>query len=373
MRPALAEDALASSGRMDRCTVLQWAIALSTVALVVTPLVPVVLQSLMAHPLYDGVGAFTGRNYVRLFTSHTLSEAVGNSLLFGFLTTVLAMGIGAGTAIVVGRTDVPGARFLGELMLWPLYLSQLVMAFGFSIMYGPSGYITLGVQATAGWTPWNLYTIGGMAVVAAICEAPLTFLYCLNSTRMADAALEDAARIAGAGSLRTLWSVTVPLMRPALVYSAILNFTLAIELLSVPLIFGGPVGIHFLSTFLYDEGLGASTPDYGLVGCAAVALLAIVTVLVWLQGKLLSNIGRFVTVKGKATRPRRFPLGWLRWPIAVVMALYVAFGVLAPLTGLALRGVTSFLTPLVPIWDLWTTAHLKMIVSSATYVRSILN
>jgi len=373
MRPALAEDALASSGRMDRGTVLQWAIALFTVALVVTPLVPVVLQSLMAHPLYDGVGAFTGRNYVRLFTSHTLREAVGNSLLFGFLTTVLAMGIGAGTAIVVGRTDVPGARFLGELMLWPLYLSQLVMAFGFSIMYGPSGYITLGVQATAGWTPWNLYTIGGMAVVAAICEAPLTFLYCLNSTRMADAALEDAARIAGAGSLRTLWSVTVPLMRPALVYSAILNFTLAIELLSVPLIFGGPVGIHFLSTFLYDEGLGASTPDYGLVGCAAVALLAIVTVLVWLQGKLLSNIGRFVTVKGKATRPRRFPLGWLRWPIAVVMALYVAFGVLAPLTGLALRGVTSFLTPLVPIWDLWTTAHLKMIVSSATYVRSILN
>ena len=373
MRPALAEDALAPSGRMDRGTVLQWAIALFTVALVVTPLVPVVLQSLMAHPLYDGVGAFTGRNYVRLFTSHTLREAVGNSLLFGFLTTVLAMGIGAGTAIVVGRTDVPGARFLGELMLWPLYLSQLVMAFGFSIMYGPSGYITLGVQATAGWTPWNLYTIGGMAVVAAICEAPLTFLYCLNSTRMADAALEDAARIAGAGSLRTLWSVTVPLMRPALVYSAILNFTLAIELLSVPLIFGGPVGIHFLSTFLYDEGLGASTPDYGLVGCAAVALLAIVTVLVWLQGKLLSNIGRFVTVKGKATRPRRFPLGWLRWPIAVVMALYVAFGVLAPLTGLALRGVTSFLTPLVPIWDLWTTAHLKMIVSSATYVRSILN
>jgi iron(III) transport system permease protein len=373
MRPATAEGALAPSGRFDRGTVLQWAIAAFTVALVVTPLVPVVLQSLMAHPLYDGIGAFSGRNYVRLFTSRTLQEAVGNSLLFGFLTTLLAMVIGAGAAIVVGRTDVPGARFLGELMLWPLYLSQLVMAFGFSIMYGPSGYITLGVQATAGWTPWNLYTIGGMAVVAAICEAPLTFLYCLNSTRMADAALEDAARISGAGSLRTLWSVTVPLMRPALVYSAILNFTLALELLSVPLIFGGPVGIHFLSTFLFDEGLGASTPDYGMVGAAAVALLAIVTVLVWLQGKLLSNIGRFVTVKGKATRPRRFPLGWLRWPIAVLMALYVVLGVLAPLAGLALRGVTSFLTPLVPIWDLWTTAHLRMIVSSATYVRSIMN
>ena len=363
----------ARGSRVDRGAILQWGIALFTVVLVVAPLVPVVLQSLMAKPLYDGIGTFSAANYVKLFTSPAVREAVGNSMMFEFMTTVLAMIIGASAAIAVGRTDVPGARFFGELLLWPLYLSQLVMAFGFSIMYGPSGYLTLGLQAAVGAAPWNLYTLAGMAVVAAICEAPLTFLYCLNSTRMADPALEDAARISGAGSIRTLWAVTLPLMRPALVYSAILNFTLALELLSVPLIFGGPVGIHFLSTFLYDEGVGASNPNYGLVGAAAVALLAIVTFLVWMQGKLLSNIGRVVTVRGKASRPRRFPLGWLRWPVALLLALYVALGVLAPLAGLALRAVTSFLTPLVPVWDLWTADHLRMIVSSPTYIRSITN
>ncbi|HET7729775.1 MAG TPA: iron ABC transporter permease, partial [Usitatibacter sp.] len=288
-------------------------------------------------------------------------------------TTVLALAVGAGFAIAVGRTDVPGGRAMGELLLWPLYLSQLVMAFGFSIMYGPSGYLTLAAQSVVGGAPWNLYSMGGMAVVAAICEAPLTFLYCLNSTRMADPALEDAARVSGAGTFSTLWSVTLPLMRPALVYSAILNFTLALELLSVPLIFGGPVGIHFLSSFLYDQGIGASTPQYGVVGAAAVALLVMVTFLVWLQGRLLSNIGRFVTVKGKASRPRRFPLGWLRWPLALLLALYVAMGVVAPLAGLALRAVTSFLTPLVPLWDVWTLDHIRMIVSSPAYVRSITN
>lgn len=358
---------------VDRGTLLQWATALFTLALVFTPLLPVILQSLMRQPLYDGIGGFTSDNYIRLLTSQTLQQAVSNSLVFAFITTLLAMLVGAGAAIAVGRTDIPGGRFIGELLLWPLYLSQLVMAFGFSIMYGPSGYLTLGVQALTGETPWNLYSLGGMAVVAAICEAPLTFLYCLNSTRMADPALEDAARVSGAGSLRTLWSITLPLMRPALVYSAMLNFTIALELLSVPLIFGGPVGIHFLSTFLYDQGIGAATPDYGLVGAAAVALLGIVTLLVWMQGRLLSNIGRFVTVKGKASRPRRFPMGWLRWPLALLLAAYVTLGVLAPLAGLALRSVTSFLTPLVPIWDLWTADHLKMIVSYPTYVRSITN
>lgn len=373
MRNAAPAAGSVAPRRVDRGAVLQWGIALFTTALVIAPLAPVLLQSLMGKPLYDGIGAFGAANYVRLFTNPELRSAVANSLVFAFLTTALALAVGAGMAIAVGRTDIPGVRFFGELFLWPLYLSQLVMAFGFSIMYGPSGYVTLAVQTVTGDSPWNLYSMGGMAVVAAICETPVTFLYCLNSTRMADATLEDSARIAGAGSIRTLWSITLPLMRPALVYSAILNFTLALELLSVPLIFGGPVGIHFLSTFLYDEGISASTPDYGLVGAAAVALLAIVTLLVWLQGKLLSNIGRFVTVKGKATRPRRFPLGWLRWPLASLLALYTVFAVLAPLGGLALRGITTFLTPLVPIGDLLTTEHLKMIVSYPTYVRSITN
>ncbi len=373
MRAAAPASGIAPRWSLDRGKLLQWAVALFTLALVFAPLVPVILQSSMGRPLYDGIGAFTAHNYIRLLTSHALREAVGNSLLFAFLTTLLALLIGAGAAIAVGRTDVPGGRFIGELLLWPLYLSQLVMAFGFSIMYGPSGYITLGLQTATGATPWNLYSLAGMAVVAAICEAPLTYLYCLNSARMADPALEDAARVAGTGSLRTLWSITLPLMRPALVYSAMLNFTTALELLSVPLIFGGPVGIHFLSTFLYDEGIGAATPDYGLVGAAAVALLGMVTLLVWLQGRLLSNIGRFVTVKGKASRPRRFALGWLRWPVAALLAVYVILGVLAPLVGLALRAVTSFLTPLVPIWNLWTADHLKMIVSYPTYVRSITN
>ena len=128
------EEALRDLRSVDRGTVLQWAVAALTAALVLAPLVPVVLQSLMAKPLYDGVGGFGLANYAKLLTSAALRESVANSLVFAFMTTLLALAIGAGFAIAVGRTDVPGARFFAELLLWPLYLSQLVMAFGFSIM-----------------------------------------------------------------------------------------------------------------------------------------------------------------------------------------------------------------------------------------------
>ena len=147
--------AVARPARLDRGTMLQWGVAAFTVILVVGPLVPIILQSLMAKPLYDGFGAFSLANYRELFTSQAVGGAVVNSLIFAFLTTVLALVIGAAAAIAVGRTDIPGAKVMGELLLWPLYLSQLVMAFGFSIMYGPSGYLTLAAQSAVGATPWN--------------------------------------------------------------------------------------------------------------------------------------------------------------------------------------------------------------------------
>src|SRR5450830_493165 len=108
MRTAAPASGIAPRWLVDRGTVLQWATALFTLALVFTPLVPVILQSLMRQPLYDGVGAFTSDNYIRLLTSQTLREAMCNSLIFAFMTTLLAMLIGAGAAIAVGRTDVPG-------------------------------------------------------------------------------------------------------------------------------------------------------------------------------------------------------------------------------------------------------------------------
>src|SRR3546814_4422479 len=46
----------------------------------------------------------------------------------------------------------------------------LVMAFGYFTMYGPAGYVTVFIQSIVGVQPWNLYSIGGMAVVAGVAQ-----------------------------------------------------------------------------------------------------------------------------------------------------------------------------------------------------------
>lgn len=231
-----------------RTVLIQYGVALLTVILVAAPLVPILYQSLLDRPLYDSGAIFTLDNFVRLFGNPTFYEAIRNSTLLSLLATVLATVIGVTTAVLVGRTNLPLKRFFGEAVLWPIYVSHLVLAFGWFMMYGPSGYVTMLVKNWFGVAePWNLYSMAGMAIVAGAAQAPLVHIFCSASVTRADASLEDAARSVGARPFTVLWRVTVPLMRPAIIYSAMLNFIGCLEMLSVPLILGTPVGMDFCS------------------------------------------------------------------------------------------------------------------------------
>ncbi len=351
----------------------QWGIAALTLAMVAAPLIPILYQSFSDRPLYDGAGVLSLDNYVKLFGSAQFQRVIWNTLALGALTTIIGTLIGVVAAIVLGRTNMPGRALIGEVLIWPLYISHLVLGFGFSVMYGPSGYVTLSFAQVLGDQPWDLYTIHGMAIICGVAQAPITYLFCVASTQAADPSLEDAARISGASPFRALWSISIPLLRPAIVYAVILNFTVALELLAIPLLFGRPAGYEFLTTYLYEHGIDAATPDYGLVGAAAALLLAIVSFLLWLQARLLRDSGRFVTLGGKAARPRVLNLGIWRWPVFVGMALYLVAGVIVPLIGVAMRSVTSFLTPLLPFWEVLTFDHFVMIFSYPAYIRAILN
>lgn len=371
---ASAENTLERSVELpNRALLIQWVVALVTVALVVAPLAPVLWQSLVDRPLYEDGGLLTLANYARLFSHAEFYQVVTNSLMLAAITTIVALVLGVGFAIFLERTNLPARGFLRSLVLWPMYISQLVIAFSWFIMYGPSGYVTGFAQQWLGHAPWDLYTIPGMAVVAGTGAAPLVYLFCASSAKLADATLEDAGRSLGAGPLRVLWSVSLPLMRPAIIYSTLLTFIGALEMLSVPLVFGRPVGLEFFTTFLYSEGLGAIEPDYGLVGAAAALLLVIISILLLLQGLLLRKAGRFVTVKGKAQRPKAAELGKARWFVFGLFLLYNVLVLFIPLIGIVVRAFTTFLTPLLAPYDLFTLDNFKLLFAYPAYVRSITN
>jgi iron(III) transport system permease protein len=240
-------------------------------------------------------------------------------------------------------------------------------------MYGPAGFISTAVRNTSGTVPWNLYSIPGMAITEAVALAPIAYVFCANALRSSDASLESAAQVCGAGPLRILGQVVIPLLRPPMVYSSILVFSMSVETLSIPLLYGQPVDIDVFSTFLYRNGLQSVNPDYSVLGAASVVILCVTISLVAVQAKLLKDAQRFVSVRGKATRPRKLDLGSLKWVSIVAIAFYVIFGALIPIVGLIFRSFTLIFTPLRNPFDFVTMKNYETVFRFESYVQSIWN
>jgi iron(III) transport system permease protein len=358
----------------DRTKTIQWLIAIATAVMVFAPLIPIVIQAFLDRPLYAEGALPTFDNFVRLAEDEDFVGVLWNTFVFAAVATVIAQFFGAATAVLIYRTNIPGRQVLGEILLWPLFVSHLVIAFGWFTLYGPSGYLTIMVQSATGAVPWNLYSLSGMAVVAGLSQAPFAYLMCLGAVSRSDPQLEDAARTVGAGPIRTLWYITVAMMRPAVVYSTVINFIIAVEMLSIPLLLGGPADIETITTFLYRRGISLSgQPDYGLIGAASIFLLAVVALLVWLQGKLMARAGRFVTVKGKSSRPAILDLGGWKWAAFIFIMLYVIFAILLVFAGVLMRASVSFLTPLIPFWSVVTLDNFIQVFEQAEYTRAIWN
>lgn len=349
---------------------LLWAAA---VVVVVGPLVPILWASLWTTPLYEAGGALTLRNYGDLLADAAWWEAVRNSVTFALLTTVGSIVLGTSLAILFVRTDLPGRQMLRGVLLLPVMLPGLALILGWASMYAPSGYVTRLIEEH---TPlpvwWDLYSVPGMAMLAMGVAAPVVFLFVQAALTSQDTALEQAAQTAGATPARALLTITVPLLRPAVLNSAMIVFALSLEVLGLPLILGSSSNIEFVSTYLYDRWLNVVPPEQGVVSAGAMVLLLTVTVLLVVRNRLAGDVTRFVTT-GKSTPAAPVRLGALRWPLGAVVAGYVFVAIGLPVAGLILTAVTSVLTPFVDPWTVLTADHFRTVVEDPVFSRSIRN
>lgn len=200
------------------------------------PIVPIVWSSLWSTPLYEGGGSGTLDNFRKLATDPLWWSAVANSLQFAVFATIGSVLVGTTVALLVARTDLPLRKLYSALIVLPLVLPGLVLIVGWQSMWSKNGYAThLLEQYTPFTVPFDLYSVAGMVVMGTVLGSPVVYLFARGGTLSSgDSTLEEAARCAGAGPLRALLSVTLPLLRPALLNSGLLVFALALETLGIP-------------------------------------------------------------------------------------------------------------------------------------------
>ncbi len=164
----------------------------------------------------------------------------GRVLLFTFyqaaLSTLLTLLLGLPAAYLFARYDFPGKSLFRALTIVPFMLPTVVVAAGFSALLGSRGV----VHALLPSLTFNFIgTLSAILVAHVFYNTAIVIRVVSNAISSLDPRLEAAARSLGADSLRVWRYVTFPLLRPAILASALLVFLFDFTSFGVILLLGG--------------------------------------------------------------------------------------------------------------------------------------
>ncbi|MBW0002933.1 MAG: iron ABC transporter permease [Hyphomicrobiales bacterium] len=298
----------------------------------------IVVAALVLPPLLAAVAASVGADFAPL---HRF-DVVGNTLLLGVTATVAAVAGGCLLALAV-VAGVPGRAMLERLIVMPLYLTPLLTAIGWSWLASPrSGLINLVMRGAFGPDfAVNVVSPAGVIIVSALAMMPLPFLLISDALSGMDASLLEAARVHGAAPRTVLWRVTLPLIAPAALASALLVFVQAIGLFSVPAVLGMPADFSVATTEIFRL-LETYPPRVGEAASWGLLLLAVTALLTFAQSRLLQRRS-FATISGKAFRPPTSPPRARVFRAALAWS-YVLLATALPLIALLFAASVAFVS-----------------------------
>ncbi len=90
--------------------------------------------------------------------------------------------LGAALSFLLTRTDVRFRKALEVIVLVPMFISALVLAFGYTVAIGPSGFLSILARDIFGFVPWNIYSLTGIVLVTGLAMSPcLSLCFCSHA------------------------------------------------------------------------------------------------------------------------------------------------------------------------------------------------
>jgi len=241
-------------------------------------------------------------------------RALWRSLWISVASVVLAGLVGTPLAFVFETTRFPGRRVLGALVALPVALPPLVGVIAFLFLYGESGFVSRLVQTVLGLErpPWRLHGPGAILLVHTYSMYVYFYLFVRAALQRLDGSMLEAAVSLGAGRWRTLWQVTLPQLRPALLGASLLTFMTSLGSFSAPYIFAG--GYRVMTTQIVASRVSGqiALAQVEAVVLASLALVALAVI------RRLQGDDAVASAHGIAPRPRQLTHPLARWGFAVL-------------------------------------------------------
>ncbi len=263
------------------------------------PIVTAVLytfnQGLLGRQTSNFTGFTTGW-YHTAWSDGELRHAVTVSFQVAIATALIATVLGTVSGFVLGRHRGRVLRgSLEALVYLLLVVPEIVLAVSLLVFYSKLG-VNLGlVTLVAAHTPFTI------AVVTLIVRARVVAI---------DRSTEEAAEDLGAGRLHTLWDVTLPQVRPAILVGLLLAFTFSFDDLVISLFLATPT-VTTLPVYLFGTVQLGVRPDVYAIATLMLGFTLLMLVLAGLTygwqsrrvGKTMSLV-RALSAGGQSPVPR---------------------------------------------------------------------
>ena len=329
-----------------------------------------VLLYFVAYPLYavfresvmDDTGKFVGlANYHTFIKSEYFRQVFYNTLFTSGVATVGAVLIGLVFAYGMTRTDLPWKWLFMITAILPMITPPFINAFALILLLGRNGVVNVFLERWLGFK-FVIYGYHGVILSEILTTFPLAYLIISAAFSGLDSTLEDSAHDLGAKPLRVLFTVTLPLITPAMLTATLMVFMNNLSAFGAPALLGG--GISVLAVESVIQTLGVL--DWGMGTTLSVILLIPSFFLFYFQNWYRSKRS-YVTITGQPAHTEFRPTPWkIKGPV-LAFCLFLSVIILVTYMVILLGGFAK-------VWGVdssFTLNHYRLVFTNT--IRSITN
>ena len=308
-------------------------------------------------------------HWVNAFHRPGLLKSLVNSGLIWSLSVAVSFPVGVAIAWVLARTKIPGSYTL-EFLFWVSYMvPSLPTTIAWITLLDPDiGMINVALKNLLGLEqgPFNIFSVPGIVwanlMGHGIC---IKVMLLTPAFRNMDATLEEAARVGGAGNLRTLFKVTLPLMVAPMIMVFALQLLRVFQSFETEYLLGLPFGFYVYSTKIYAL-IRDPVPNYGEATVLASITLLMIALIIPLQRWILER-RRYTTITG-SFRPGLIDLGKWTYALFALIAMLLALLTIGPLAILVLG---SFMQRIGYFVLGFTLDHWHLVLTDPVFIKAL--
>jgi putative spermidine/putrescine transport system permease protein len=243
-------------------------VTLIAVLYLLAPIIVVVATAFgnSPYPLFPPQ-SFTWRWFIKVWNTPELRDAAWVSVRLGLASTMLATVMGTLSGLALARYRFRGSSFVAAIVLSPVVFPTTILGLALLVAFYRVGLAQ---------------TFSGMVVGHAVLVTPFVVRLVTASFAEFDPAVEEAARNLGAGWWRTLFRVTLPLIRPGVLAGAVFAFIISFDELVITLFLAGP-GLQTLPIRIFTYVEYSSDPSISAVSTMIVALWLVLGIPVYVR------------------------------------------------------------------------------------------